>query len=178
MLELMERKLKGVFNVYDFIVEIDPGNIVNWPAVMVSTDELRFVQNTMRTSRVRPVTHVYTLFKNVKAVNREKFKRHGVYPLVLGIARLFDGAVIEKEGAYIDMDPIEPSSAVEIVHAALAEAGIIMFDIRLLWGFEIEQTDSEEAEASALVTIANKWLLDGEAENELVTDIVEPNEKA
>jgi hypothetical protein len=175
VISLLQDKLKGLLNIMDFTVEVNPSKTLRWPMAMVASDEFRFSQNTVRTSSVRAITHIYIMFKCVASVNKEEFKRHGVYPIVLGVAQVLKGQIIEKDGEEIDMDPFEPDVAVEVVNPELAEAGIIMFDLRLRWGFEIEQSEFDEDDAADLLTIANKWLLDGLAANELVTDIVNVN---
>lgn len=158
-------KLKNVFDIIDFELELDPKKINRFPSIMVATDKMAFDNVTQSADTVKPTTHVYMLFRSAQSVKREKFKRHGVMPIVIGVARLLNGQDFD-----IDITPLDPKTATEIVSSVLAERDIIMFDLSLGWDFEIEERDFSEENAADLITIANKWMLDGT--EEIVTDMV------
>lgn len=167
IINLIAAKLAGVFDIIEFQIELDPDKINRFPAVMVATDKMSFENTTQRADTVKPVTHAYLLFKCAKSVNREQFKRHGVLPMVVGVARILNG-----QDLGLDITPLDPSQATEIVSSELAARDIIMFDLALSWDFEIEEHDFTEEEAADLVTIANTWLLDNVTQ--ITTDIVTP----
>jgi len=165
ILALIEERLKGTFQIVDFKLEINPDKILNHSSIMVATDKMTFDNITNSADTVKVTTHVYTMCRSAKSVNREEFKRHGVMPIVIGVARLLNG-----QDFGIDITPLDPLAATEIVSGALAERDVIMFDLSLGWDFEIEETDFSEEDAADLVAIANKWMLDGT--EKIVTDMV------
>lgn len=164
ILDLIEEKLAGIFNLRSFGVEVEIGRVNQFPAALVSTDRLMFKSITQNAYAVRPRTHIYMLFRSDNAVDKEKLKRHGLYPIVIGVARLLSGRDFD-----LDITPLNPESATEVISAELAERSIIMFDLAMGWDFEIEERDFDEEEAAALVAIANKWLL---GNHEAVEDTV------
>lgn len=170
IVELLKQRLDGVIRIFDADIEKSIDKIKRFPAIMVSTDSMNFDAVTEDADEVKSVTHVYALFQNSKAVHGERFRRHGVYPMVVGISKLLKGKDFN-----LDIDELQPKSAKEIITKDTRERDIVMFDIAFKWDFEIETDKTDEELAADLLEIANTFMLDGE--HEIVTDINQLNEE-
>lgn len=164
VVNLLEERLSSVFAIMDVDIEKNLDEIHRFPALMISTDSLKFDSVTQVADNVKPDLHIYALFKSNKSVNKERYRRHGVYPIVLGITKILKGKDFNLE-----IDGLQPLNAREVITKETREKNVVMFDIQFKWNFEIEEDKTDEEMAADLLEIANTFIIDNQTE--IVTDI-------
>lgn len=124
----------GGLSVRDVSIKTGTTGII-YPAVFLSTEMGGFKRITQTKYRCELTLVIVIIFKNYKS---EKDRRHGVYPILQGVIDL-----LLLQDLDLEITPITPKSFRNVTDDALADKGLLAYQIEFETSYVIEKTYDE-----------------------------------
>jgi len=147
----------GGLSVRDVGIKTGTTGII-YPAVFLSTETGDYKRITQTKYRCELTLVIVVIFKNYKS---EKDRRHGVYPILQGIINL-----LLLQDLDLEILPIIPKSFRNITDDALADKGLMAYQIELETSYVIEKTDDETT--VDLLTVGLEYYLQDPVDDEVI----------
>jgi hypothetical protein len=127
----------GTTVVNEFDIELDFERVLNTPGLAVAIETVALRRNPDGSIHFIPTISVYLVFKNV---GQPAQRRRGIHPMIVGTVCILSGSDLG-----LDIDPLLPISAGELLHEQLKAKGLIGFRLQFTSGFDVEKVDGEDA---------------------------------
>jgi hypothetical protein len=123
-----------------------------WPVqVAAAVEEIDPIRRVCDgTYNCRFTLSLYAAFKSVRS---ERDRRHGVYPMVQGIALILSGQTLG-----LDIEPLSVGRAQELFHPTLHSKGYIGFKIPVSTDFDFEAQQPEDLGTALLIIGLNFYM--------------------
>lgn len=165
--KVITRLEDGGLSVRDVSIKSGTTGII-YPAVFLSTETGDYKRITQTKYRCELTLVIIVIFKNYKS---EKDRRHGVYPILQGVIDL-----LLLQDLDLEILPIIPKSFRNVTDDALADKGLLAYQIELETSYVIEKTDDETT--VDLLKVGLEYYLQDPEDDEVMDaqDIVELSE--
>jgi hypothetical protein len=151
---------KGL-DVKAFEIKKDRDKQITTPAALCFIETGKATKGTTFHSRKMEVdAYVLLIFKSLKAVDAEKDRRRGVYPLIMGVLQYLAGQDLD-----LGIARLKPQGFRNITNQDDIGKARMVWQIHFTTSFEVTRTDDEEAAADDLITVGMKYFLQDPADD-------------